>query len=228
VTYRVSTLAGMAQTLIDSGVYDAGEVGYLLAQHADAIVRWSVPDGQGRPAIVAPSLVRAFSFIDLVSLAVVKELWGRNISEKDMRAGVAFLQQETGHEKPFAHKDVIGLLATSGASLLMSLAGGWYDIGRGGQGAFENVVRLYFKTVSYDDLGVAQLWRPAPLVVLNPKIQAGAPCLAGTRVPTAIVNEMLATDPADVVAADLNLTEDQVRAAVEFEAALAEGRGLAA
>ena len=227
MTHLVSTLADMAQTLVDSGVYDAHEVGHLLAQHVDAIVRWSVPDRQG-PAIVAPSLVRAFSFLDLVSLAVVKELWGRNISERDMRAGAAFLQQETGHEKPLAHKDVVDLLATSGATLLMSLAGGWYDIGRGGQGAFENVVRLYLKTVSYDDLGVAQLWRPAPLVVLNPKIQAGAPCLAGTRVPTARVNEMLATDPADVVAADLDLTEDQVRAAVEFEAALAEGRGLAA
>jgi uncharacterized protein (DUF433 family) len=218
----------MAGTLVDSGVYDAHEVSHLLAQHVDAIVRWSAPDRQGRPAIVTPSFAQAFSFIDLVSLAIVREIRDRSVSEVDLRNGVVWLAEQTGHDKPFAHQDVVARLATSGTSLLASFPGGWYDIGKGGQGAFEEVIRLYFKTVSYDDLGVARLWRPTRLVVLDPRIQAGAPGIEGTRVPTTSVVAMLLSDSPDVVADDLDLTEEQVLAAAAFEAALAEGRGLAA
>jgi uncharacterized protein (DUF433 family) len=225
---RVSTLVTVARTLVDAGVYDAQEISHLLAQHVDCIVRWSVPDGKGRAAIVAPSLDRAFSFVDLVSLAVVAELWQRHVSEADMRNGVAMLMQETGYDKPFAHQQVIEMLATCGTSLLANLRGGWFDIGRGGQGAFEEIIRLYFRAVAYDDLGVAQLWRPAPFVLLDPRIQAGTPCIEGTRIPTEIVASMLHADSAETVGEELDLTIEQVQAAADFEAALAERRGLAA
>jgi len=87
----LSTLVPVARSLVDVGVYDAQEISHLLAQNVDCIVRWSVPDGKGRPAIVPPSLDRAFSFVDLVSFAVVAELWGRLVSEvefcRDSRRG---------------------------------------------------------------------------------------------------------------------------------------------
>ena len=166
---HVGTLTIMVRMLVDVGVYDAHEISHLLAQSADRIVRWSAPDGQGRPTIVAPSLDRAFSFVDLVSLAVVSELWSRDVSEIDMRNAVVALAQETSYEKPLAHRQVIEMLATCGTSLVAELPGGWFDIGKGGQGAFEQVVKVYFRTVAYDDLGVAQLWRPAPLVLLDPR-----------------------------------------------------------
>ncbi len=218
----------MGQTLIDAGVYDAQEVSHLLAHHVDCVVRWSAPDGKGRPAIVAPSLDRAFSFVDLVSLAVVAVLWDRDVSEADMRNGVVLLAQETGFDKPFAHQQVIEMLATCGTSLLANLRGGWFDIGKGGQGAFEEVIKLYFRSISYDDVGVARLWRPAPLVLLDPRIQAGAPCIEGTRIPTETIASMLDADSAASVGNELDLTSEQVEAAAAFEAALGEGRGLAA
>jgi len=87
---------------------------------------------------------------------------------------------------------------------------------------------VYLKAISYDDLGVAQRWRPAPLVVLDPRVQAGTPCIEGTRIPTQVVATMLDTDSAETVGEELDLTVEQVHAAANFEAALAEGRGLAA
>jgi len=224
----LSTLVPVARSLVDVGVYDAQEISHLLAQNVDCIVRWSVPDGKGRPAIVPPSLDRAFSFVDLVSFAVVAELWGRLVSEVEMRNGVALLMQETGYDKPLAQQQVIEVLATCGTSLIANLGGGWFDIGKGGQGAFEEVLLVYLKAISYDDLGVAQRWRPAPLVVLDPRVQAGTPCIEGTRIPTQVVATMLDTDSAETVGEELDLTVEQVHAAANFEAALAEGRGLAA
>ena len=218
----------MAAQLVGSGVYDAREVGHLLAERVECIVRWALPDRAQRPAIVTPSLWRAFSFLDLVSLAVVSELWKRNISESDMRDGVTFLQQQTGHAQPLAHRQTVERLATSGTAWLADLDGGWYDIGKGGQGAFKGVVRLYLQRVSYDDFGVARVWRPAPLVLLDPRTQAGVPCVEGTRVPTQTIAEMVEADSTEAVAEELDLTFAQVAAAVGFEAGLLAGRSIAA
>jgi uncharacterized protein (DUF433 family) len=218
----------MAKTLLGAGVYDAREVSRLLAEHVETIIRWSSPDARHRPAVVAPSLGRAFSFVDLVSLAVASALWKRHVSEADMRQGVVYLQEHTGYERPLAHREVVELLATSGSALLVDLDGGWYDVGKGGQGAFKEVVRLYLEKVSYDGLGVAHLWRPTPMVLIDPRVQAGTPCVEGTRVPTATIADTSSVDSPAEVADEMYLTIEQVEAAVDFEAGLLAGRSIAA
>jgi len=218
----------VGMTLVGSGVYDATEVSHLLAEHVECIVRWAAPDRHGTPPIVAPSLGRAFSFIDLVSLAVVSELWKRNVSETDLRHGAEYLRHFTGEAKPLAHRETVERLATSGTAWLADVEGGWYDIGKGGQGAFKEVIRLYLDKVSYDEVGVARLWQPAPLVVLDPRIQAGMPCIAGTRVPTETIAAMAEVDPPEIVAAELDLTVEQIEAAIGFESGLLAGRSIAA
>lgn len=216
----------MTTTLVGSGVYDAQEVSHLLALPVECIVRWAVPDRNGLPPVVAPMLDRAFSFVDLVSLAVAGELWKRRVAEAEMRHGVKYLQHHTGYDRPLAHRDVVDILATSGHAFIAELEGGWYDLGKGGQGAFKEIVRIYLKKISYDDLGIARLWKPARYVVLDPRIQAGAPCIEGTRIPTETIAAMTEVDPPELVAQDLDLTVEQVLAAGKFEAALLEGRGI--
>ncbi|MEO8698173.1 MAG: DUF433 domain-containing protein [Acidimicrobiales bacterium] len=226
MTHPFVTLGGVPASLVDSGVYDASEAAHLLAIHVEVVIRWSVPDRDGKAAIVAPSLEGAFSFVDLVSLAVAGELWRRDIREVDIRRGVEFLQRATGFPKPLAQQQVIETIATSGRSWVAKLKGGWYDLGKGGQGAFDEIVQLYLKSVDYDSVGAARLWRPAPFVVLDPRIQAGAPCVQGTRIPTATVAALLEVDRPDNVATDLDLELDMVLAAAEFEESLATGVGL--
>jgi uncharacterized protein (DUF433 family) len=99
---------------------------------------------------------------------------------------------------------------------------------RGGQGAFKEVVRLYLEKVSYDGLGVAHLWRPTPMVLIDPKVQAGTPCVEGTRVPTGTIADMASVDSPEDVAEEMDLTLEQVEAAVDFEAGLLAGRSIAA
>lgn len=219
----------MMDTLVNNGVYDASEVGHLLGgRHIEQIIRWSTPDAKGNPALVTPSHQRAFAFVDLVSLAVVAELYRRDVSEVELRRGLRFLEQEYGFSHPLAHKPVIDALATSGGSLLAKLDKGWFDIGKGGQGAFEEIIRIYLKAVGYDDLGVAAIWRPSLCVVLDPRIQAGAPCVEGTRIPTATIVDLLLDDSAEEIAEEYGLTVKEVNAAREFELRLSEGIGIAA
>lgn len=213
---------------MSSGVYDAHEVAYLLGgRHIEQIIRWSTADVRGNPPMVAPSLGRAFSFVDLVSLAVVAELCNRQVLEREVRRGVQMLAEHFGFDRPLAHREVVEVLATSGGAFLAKLGGGWFDIGRGGQGAFEEILKIYMRKVTYDQVGVAALWTPAPHVVLDPAIQAGAPCVEGTRIPTSTIVDLLEEQTLEEVAEEYDLTFDEVSAAQQFEARLRDGVGLA-
>ena len=218
----------MTTTLLGAGVYDAREVGHLLAEPVERILRWGAPDRAGNSAVVAPSLGRVFSFVDLVGLAVATQLSGRGVPDTDLRRGVAYLRRLTGHEQPLSHRDTVALLATSGSAWLADVEGRWLDIGRGGQGAFDEVVQIYLSRLSYDDAGMACLWRPAPMVLINPAIQGGAPCVEDTRIPTDMIASMILCESEVSLADDLDLTVAQIEAAISFEEGLLAGRGLAA
>lgn len=218
----------MSGKVISRGVYDAHEVAHLLGlRSVDQIVRWSTKDSKGRPAIVAPTHARAFAFVDLVSLAVVAEAHVRGVVDEQIRQAVRFLEVEFSHERPLTHREVLEILATSGSAFVARLDGGWSDIGRGGQRAFDPIVELYLKTLSYDDVGVAAIWRPSPHVVLDPRIQAGAACVAGTRIPTTTIADLLEDQDPEQIAQEYGLTLEQVLAAERFEQRLDDGIGLA-
>jgi uncharacterized protein (DUF433 family) len=87
---------------------------------------------------------------------------------------------------------------------------------------------LYLSRLSFDAAGVAMAWAPAPYVLLDPRIQAGAPCVAGTRIPTATIHALLDDESVDEVADEYGLTVEQVDAADKFEKRLEDGVGLAA
>ena len=214
--------------LVNSGIYDAHEVAHLLAVDVEQVVRWSTPDAKGRPAIVAPSQGRSFSFLDLVSLSVVATLRHRGIADRAIRSGVRALQQAHDLAQPLAHRAVLDTVGTSGASFVAQLPSGWYDIGAGTRGAFESVVSVYFSVLTYDEVGVTAAWRPFEHVTLDPRIQAGAPCIVGTRIPTATIAALLESAPAEEIAQEYGITIDEVEAADKFEQQLIDGHGLAA
>ena len=224
-----STLVKMSTTLLNQGIYDLREVAHLLGNEpVDRIIRWTNSDSKGNPPIVAPQLGEAFSFVDLVSLEVVVKLRKRGISESHLRRGVPFLKDHFSFERPLAHDEVIRKLATSGNSFLVYLDGDWYDIGKGIQGTFRKVVEIDLKKIDFGDDGVASVWRPHDRVILNPRIQAGAPCIEGTRVLTATIAALLEEQSVKEIAAEYQLTPEDVQAANAFEQHLNSGYGLAA
>jgi uncharacterized protein (DUF433 family) len=214
--------------LLNSGIYDVHEVAHLLAVDAEQVVRWATPDAAGRPAIVLPTHGRSFSFVDLVTMSVVVELRSRGVADRAIRHGVAALQVEYHLEQPLAHRAVLEAVGTSGRSFVARLSDGWVDIGEGRQGAFDEVIAIYFTALSYDALGVADSWHPSQHVSLDPRIQAGAPCISGTRIPTATIAALLESESADELATEYGLTVVQVEAAEAFEQRLNERFGLVA
>lgn len=193
--------------LCGAGIYDLTEAARLVGRAADTIARWV----RGAEALHRVRDAKILNFLDLISLLVISELVRRRVPKPEIRRGGEYLSRQLDTSYPFAHKDI----ATAGAALFGKF-GDWI----GGQLAFQDAIREYLKPISYGGDDLASAWRPRPRILVNPAIQAGAPCIEGTRVPTLMLAE-LAESPEDYqqIAGDYRLTVEDVQAAVEYELA---------
>ena len=137
---------------------------------------------------------------------------------QDIARGAAHLATVLGTDRPFAHR----ALATVGVGFFADVAGDWQDAGKGGQLAFQDVIEPLLEPITFNDSDMAALWRPHDGVWINPGVQAGAPCVDGTRVPTHLLADRLGLDELDdgdlaEVCDDYRLTVEQVRAALSYE-----------
>lgn len=203
------------------GIYDIIEVARLLRKGRALVEGWTRPLGD-RPPLLAPELAGLFSFWDLLSLRVVAELTQRGVPRMDIARGAEHLAVTLGTDRPFAHRR----LATVGAGFFADVAGDWQDAGQRGQMAFQDVIEPLIEPIIFDDSHMASIWRPHAGVWINPGVQAGAPCVDGTRVPTHLLASLLDPGEPDEVdfeatCDDYRLTADQLRAALSYELALA-------
>ncbi len=208
----VSTVGAMGPTsLLGRGIYSSREAARLIQAHPELVARWTTKR-KGKRALVEPSQGDLFSFHDLISLLVVKELWDRKVTTDEIRAGEDFLAQELNTERPLAHRD----LATVGRQFFVKLDS-WYDAGKGGQGAFETVIAPMLRPIEYDADLMASIWRPWDHVSINPQVQAGTPCVEATRITTAVLAAMAEGADLRDVADDFDLDLAEVNAAVDYE-----------
>lgn len=96
---------------------------------------------------------------------------------------------------------------------------------RGGQLAFTQLIRdnlIPVHNMTFDHYGVAASWGPHERVMIDPTIQFGRPCIAGTRIPTSDIAGMIeAGDSVEFVASSYGLSVKQVVSAKSWEEKLA-------
>lgn len=203
--------ADVDDRLLGRGIYDLVEASWLVRRDPDTVARWT----RGKQPLLQIASTRVLSFLDVVSLLVISELVDRAVPKREIRAGADYLVQSLGTDYPFAHEK----LATAGSSFFGNV-GDWVDVGKGGQGAFEPVVRDLLRPIEYGADQLAAIWRPRSGIWVNPAVQAGAPCIDGTRVPTRTIAQLVGADedPEDI-AEDLHLEVSAVRAALDYELA---------
>ncbi len=200
---------------LDRGIYDLGEVSRLINISEHRIETWTTTKSK-RKAVLTGELDGFFSFWDLLSFRVIGELQSRGVSLVDIERGSAHLSKMLLTHRPFAHKK----LATVGSNFFAEITE-WEDVGKSGQQAFQLIVKPLLVPLTFNDEGMAQIWQPQEGVWLNPKIQAGAPCVEGTRVPTQTLADLISTGvDQSSVADDFRLSLDQLQAAIEFETQL--------
>ena len=130
------------------------------------------------------------------------------------------MQEETGLKHPMAAKTLWGGEGRGFAKLRQWL------MAAGSRGPVA-LGRLQEYLIPSQDLvfdessGQAIAWEPQPGIVLHPLIQFGAPCIKGTRIPTAALAGMVrGGDPVESTARDYRIATDDVQAACDWESRL--------
>ncbi len=202
-----------AQTepLLGRGIYDIAEAARVVGRHPETVARWT----RGVNPMHPVESDRILSFLDLISLWVISELIRRRVPRRQIRAGGEYLAKHVDTDYPFARQG----LATAGDGFFGEFEA-WVDVGKGGQRSFPAMIEDLLRPIEFGPDLLASIWRPARGVWLNPKVQAGAPCIDGTRVPTSVVADLKAVgDHIEDIADDLSLDITQVRAALQYERA---------
>jgi uncharacterized protein (DUF433 family) len=123
-------------------------------------------------------------------------------------------------------------MMTDGKDLFIEHYGEFVAISQDGQRAWKRILELYLRRMDRDDEGIpirlypftrTKFEKSPRFIAISPHINFGKPCIAGTRIPTAIIAERY--EAGDSIA---SLVEDHGRAAEEIEEAVRYESGVAA
>ena len=197
----------------------------------------------------APGLLSFRNLVELHVLAAIRR--GHNVPLQRVRVAVEFLQSKLGVPNPLASQQLLtdgrDLLVEAydrflavkrpqrvQASLFTDKARGvqghLVNVSRRGQLELHELVKVYLDRIVVSDLGPVRFYpfsmkweyEDPRLIEIDPRVQFGRPCLAGTGVPTAeIADRCKAGESIDCLATDFELPRDQIEAAIRYELPLA-------
>jgi uncharacterized protein (DUF433 family) len=212
------------------GIYDVPSAArYLIAGRmkreaypvsSRTLIRW-IRQGLALPQLAeVPSRELLITFEDLVSMRVIAALRAYGVSWPKIRRAEHSLRKRTGHGRPFATEY---LWTDPTGDVFSEFSYNIITESRDGQLALD-IIREYLIPINglaFEE-GVASTWEPMSLVTFDPEVQFGAPCIKGTRIPTRAVWGMVqAGDTLESVERAYRITEDELRAALKWEDALA-------
>jgi uncharacterized protein (DUF433 family) len=212
---------GQVRTLIGRGIYDADELARLSSRPVREISRWASAPSHGG-GLLFPADRRLFSFWDLVTARVVGGLLDKGVPLVNIRDAREHLAQRVETQWPLAHFGGLSRLANVGRNVYFDDgpdgAPDWLDATLGGQAPLALVITPMLERLEFDDAGLALSWRPRDGVVLRPAVQAGTPCVEGTRIATRLLADLFQQgERVRDLADDYELSIDLVRRAIKYE-----------
>ena len=212
------------------GIYEVPEAArYLKATlHADIsyplnspkLIRW-IRRGLASPELTElPGRDLLIAFEDLISMRVISALRSAGVKWSEIYEANLWLRSHLDVQRPFATEDIwVGqgqIFAEWTKRLILA--------SRHGQMALDLLWQFVIPVhgLTFDEKSkVATSWEPLDSIVLEPRIQFGAPCIKGTRIPTRTISGMVeAGDSADWVASAFGLSLEEVQAACDWESRL--------
>lgn len=171
---------------------------------------------------------RGLSFRNLVELHVLAALRRRhNISLQAVRKAVRFTEDKLKVSHPLASKRML----TDGKDLLLDRSGLIVNLSQEGQLELRSLVEAYLERIVHSANGKPLRLFPFTtpnveeanrLVVIDPRIQFGRPCVAERGVPTIEVAERYkAGESIESLCKDFGLKRPEVEEAIRYELQLA-------
>ncbi len=207
---------------LGEGVYTVPEAARILGRGPEPVsnrqVRYWIKTGLA-PASFVSDYGKALSFHDLISLEVIRRFRGERVSLQRIRwLEQRLREQHENRLRPLAYEtfftDGVNIWAQEfgEASAAIEMVGRYPN-----QRVWTAPIRTFAEEIRFGSAGgPAVAWTPSKWVELNPRVQFGAPVVAGTRIPVASIAANLRAGTPVQVADWYGLTEDQVLGVREY------------
>lgn len=210
------------RTLIGRGIYDSDEISRLTGVPVRDVSRWAgTPEHGG--GLLFPTDRRLFTFWDLITVRATAGLLDRGVPLANVRDAREHLAGRVDSPWPLAHFAVLERIANVGRNVYVQseVDGEWLDATLGGQESLDVVVAPLLQRLTFDQDGLAASWSPRDGIVLRPTVQAGSPCVEGTRIASALLADLHQQgETVEDLADDYELTPKLVKRAIEYERTL--------
>lgn len=160
-----------------------------------------------------------YSFSDLVSLFVVRELLREGVKPRTIREAEIWLRETEATDRPFVRDDI----KTDGVEVFYRdelIPTQIEAASRRGQQTMREPIKDRLMSIQYQD-GSAVYWIPAPGIVIDPRVQFGSPVIEGTRIPTEAVYGVAKELGIERAVRRFDLSTERVENAIAFEDRLA-------
>lgn len=213
--------------------YPIGEAARYLQLPTATVRSWLVgrkyPTASGarafQPVIaIADPVARLLSFQDLAELHVLSALRrDHKVRLSAIRKAVGYVRKYIDTDHPLSDQQML----TDGKDLFIERYGQLVSVSQHGQMAMKKVLEAYLRRIERDRSGRpvrlfpftrSQIGNTPRSVVIDPRIQFGRPCLAGTGIPTAIIAERhKAGDSIQFLAEDYGRPTHEIEEAIRYE-----------
>jgi uncharacterized protein (DUF433 family) len=221
-------------SFLDLPAYSIGDAAHYLKLPYATVRSWvvgydyRVTKGQQRfrPVIEIPDDKSGFlSFRNVVELHVLSAIRRQHkVRLKEVRAAVAYLKDKFGNQHPLADQQ----MSTNGTDLFVERYGQLINASKSGQLAMRDVLAEYLDRIERSADGIPLRLYPfsgrseSKVVVIDPEIRFGKPCVSGSGIPTVLIaDRFYAGETISDLARDYGRKEIEIEEAIRFEQAAA-------
>lgn len=212
---------------IDVPAYTPLAVAHHLDLPIGTVRYWTLGRDEYEPVIrIEDPANRLLSFRNLVEVHVLSAVTRQHrVSLRSVRDAVRWLEKEFRSPHPLIdHK-----MWTDGKSLFVKHFGKLVNASEEGQYAITELLSAFLRRIERDERGAVvrlfPLTRPDPLgpqlVMIDPRVQFGRPCITDTGIPTSIIAERFkAGETPEALAADFERPRNEIDEAIRYESGL--------
>jgi uncharacterized protein (DUF433 family) len=218
---------------VERPAYFVKEAAYYLRLPGGTVRDWvfgrKYPTAAGvmrtKPLIrLADPTRKLLSFQNLVELHVIASVRRLHAVELEaVRRAIDYLRNKFQSEHPLLDRKML----TDGKGLFIEQYGELVNISERGQMYLKSVLEAHLKRIKWDEKNVPirlfpfsrdEVMSSPQVVMIDPQVRFGRPCIAGTNVPTNIILERhLAGEAVAVLAKDYGRPTEEIEEALRYE-----------